>query len=387
MLPSEKSVFQKFVSFIKQNKLILPNDKIILALSGGSDYVFFFRMLLYLQKDIYFLFVGCHINHQLRGEDSDGDEKFCSSLCSKNQIDFLTEKINVIEFASENKLSIEEAARELRYNKLSAFKERLNFNKIATAHNIDDNAETVLLNLFKGAGLNGLSGIPIIRESIIRPVITFSKNEITEFLSKIKQDFRTDLSNFENDYQRNFIRNKIFPLLKEINPKLSTAVFRNSQIIRNTSISFEYLIKKFSNEFIDFNDNILSINLLPEFENKIAIILDSARIAMNERFSYSFTFRDYEKFSELFFKQKGSSIKLRNNFIVLKEQNKLMVFKQSKNGEVCSQEAKISLDGESIYFDGFQIKTELLSFSPEFKNQGNHSEFISANKLDNIFIF
>ena len=111
-----------------------------------------------------------HVNHMIRGKAANEDEKFCKQLCLKSRIDYFTVKRNVPAFAKKNKISIEEAAREIRYKELIKFQKKYRYDKIATAHNCNDNAETVLLNLIKGTGIKGLSGIPIRRENIIRPI-------------------------------------------------------------------------------------------------------------------------------------------------------------------------------------------------------------------------
>ncbi|MGA7836827.1 MAG: tRNA lysidine(34) synthetase TilS, partial [Ignavibacteriaceae bacterium] len=228
-----KKTEEKVLKFIDQKNLISRRDKILIALSGGPDSVFLFHFLLKFRKRFQIDLAAAHINHKLRGKNSDADEKFCKDLCEQNDIQFFSTRKDVKKIAAAKKISLEEAGREIRYSEFKRIAVQNNFSKIATAHNCSDNAETVFFNLIKGTGLKGLSGIPIKRENIIRPVLVLTKNEILEYLSKKKLKFRMDESNLESEFERNFIRNEIFPLIKEkLNPAFEEKIFHNSEILK-----------------------------------------------------------------------------------------------------------------------------------------------------------
>jgi len=185
-----------------------------------------------------------HLNHNLRGKEANIDEQFCKNLTAQKRIPFFSSSKNVKLFAKRKRMSIEEAGRELRYGELLKIAKTHNYTKIATAHNADDNAETVLLNLIKGTGIKGLSGIPERREKIIRPILVLSKKEILKYLHNKKIKYRTDSSNIENEYQRNYLRNEIIPLIKnKLNPQFDSAVFRTSEIIRGYTSLIDEQIK------------------------------------------------------------------------------------------------------------------------------------------------
>jgi tRNA(Ile)-lysidine synthase len=205
----------------------------LVAFSGGSDSVFLLEFLLKYKRRFKIDLAAFHLNHNLRGKEAKIDERFCKNLTAQKKIPFFSTSKNVKLFAKRNRMSLEEAGRELRYGELLKIAKTHNYKKIATAHNADDNTETVLLNLIKGTGIRGLSGIPERREEIIRPILVLTKKEILDYLHNKKIKYRTDSSNIKNDYQRNYLRNEVIPLIKDkLNPQFDSAVFRTSEIIR-----------------------------------------------------------------------------------------------------------------------------------------------------------
>ena len=138
------------------------------------------------QKRLRIKLSAFHINHKLRGKSADEDELFCEEFCSNHQIDFSSVSKNIKSVSVKNKISIEESGRNIRYKELQKRLRQIKFDKIATAHNANDNTETVLLNLIKGTGIDGISGIPVVRQNIIRPVSSFTKEEILDYLERHK---------------------------------------------------------------------------------------------------------------------------------------------------------------------------------------------------------
>lgn len=199
------------------NLIPVPHQKILVALSGGADSVALLRSLHAQSYDIEAL----HCNFQLRGEESDRDERFVVSLCQKYDIPLHVKRFETKEYAKEHGISIEMAARELRYEWFEQKRIELHAAYIAVAHHSEDQAETVLLNLIRGTGLRGLAGMKFINGHIIRPMLNVSKSEILEYLKRIDQDYVTDSSNFELDATRNRIRLEIMPKLKQINPHVT----------------------------------------------------------------------------------------------------------------------------------------------------------------------
>lgn len=215
--------------------MLKPRDSVIVGVSGGPDSVALFHALLTLASRFSIRLGVAHLNHCLRQNDSDKDAEFVSSLSTKFNIPCYLHKVNVRKYQLENKLSLEEAARNVRYTFLNKVAEKNRFNKIALGHNFDDNAELVLMNLFRGSGPLGLSGISPVRDGkTIRPLLQINRSEIIAFLDKNGLKYISDKSNRDTRFLRNRIRHDLIPLLKTYyNPKISQSLNRLASITRS----------------------------------------------------------------------------------------------------------------------------------------------------------
>ena len=202
----------KFQHHIEQNFPQLKDKKLLLAVSGGIDSMVLLDLFYKLRFDICVV----HCNFQLRGTESDADELLVREICQEGYIPYFIESFDTLEFAKENKLSIQLAARKLRYD---WFQEiiSLGFDYVLTAHHLDDNVETFLINFTRGTGLEGLTGIPAQNGNIIRPLLPFSREEIENYANENRIQWREDLSNASDKYFRNKLRHNIVPILKELN--------------------------------------------------------------------------------------------------------------------------------------------------------------------------
>jgi len=209
-------VKQSFLAEIKQRKLCDSKNKILLAVSGGIDSM----AMLHLFQECGFNIGVAHANFKLRGDESMGDEKFVEEICKKNFIPFYTRRFETESYAKENHLSIQMAARELRYQWFNDLSIELGFDHVATAHHLNDSIETILLNLVRGSGLEGFDGIASKNGNIIRPMLFATRELIENYAKEKKIQWREDRSNTTDDYSRNFIRHQVYPLLKELNPSL-----------------------------------------------------------------------------------------------------------------------------------------------------------------------
>lgn len=219
--------------FIAQHNLIVQGDKIIAAVSGGIDSMVLLHMLNALKSDLNLGLAVAHFNHQLRNSESDGDEAFVRAMAAKYGLECYVERANTSLAAESKKTSLQEAARDLRYTFFHKLRNSLGYEKIATAHQADDNAETVLFNLFRGSGVHGLSGIPLVRKdlSVIRPLLFATRDQITDYASTSGITYREDSSNGRQEYTRNFIRATLVPLIREnINPNLSMALRKTAEL-------------------------------------------------------------------------------------------------------------------------------------------------------------
>lgn len=230
-----------FIEHITMNKLFDKNRPILLAVSGGVDSVV---MLDLFVKSGYSVAVA-HCNFQLRKDDSDKDEEFVKKLAKNYGVKFHTVKFDTTTEAFSKGVSIQMAARELRYNWFEKLVEEEKYDYLATAHHKNDVAESVLLNLTKGTGISGLHGI-LNRDYIVRPLINFSKSDILKYADKEQLEYREDISNADDKYARNLIRNKVIPSLESINPSVVESIstsalhFKDVEEILNQKIEQEY---------------------------------------------------------------------------------------------------------------------------------------------------
>lgn len=245
--------------YIQKEQLFGREDTILVALSGGADSVALLRILL---EEGYHC-IAAHCNFHLRGEESDRDEKFVRSLCKRLNVKLHTVDFDTEGYAAEQKISIEMAARELRYNWFEDIRVTSGADYIATAHHTDDSVETVLLNLIRGTGLNGLKGISPKNGKIVRPLLCLQRSDILRYLEEIGQPYVTDSTNLQDEYTRNKIRLHLLPLMEEINPSVKSTIFETSQRLRGAYSIYMQAISE-AEKRITENGNIHIKKLLQE---------------------------------------------------------------------------------------------------------------------------
>ena len=220
-------MWSKVGAYIKKHNLLNPNELYIVALSGGADSV----ALLLLLKNAHFNVHAAHCNFRLRGEESDRDEAFCVELCKGLGVELHRAHFDTREYAELHKVSIEMAARELRYKWFEQLREDIGAAGICVAHHRDDSVETILLNLVRGTGLRGLTGIQPRNGNILRPLLCVSRAEIEAFLAEKGQKYVTDSTNLKADVQRNIVRLEVLPLLRKLNPAVAENIQRTAEYL------------------------------------------------------------------------------------------------------------------------------------------------------------
>jgi len=248
-------VTEQFLNHIQSNDLCRKDDKILLAVSGGVDSM----VMLYLFRDAGFSVGVAHCNFQLRGKESDGDEKFVEGVCTELGLPFYSVRFDTELYAWDNGLSTQMAARELRYQWFERLMEEHHYAWLATGHHFDDTLETVLLNWARGSSLEGLAGIPVKNKKIIRPLLFATRAHVEKFAEAHGIQWRDDQSNFTDDYQRNFVRHQIIPKFKELNPSLEATLHNGLEKIRCDLELIYHAVETWKGKFISGDDHRITI--------------------------------------------------------------------------------------------------------------------------------
>lgn len=234
-------MWSKVSAYINKHKLLNASDLYIVALSGGADSV----ALLLLLKEGGFNVHAAHCNFLLRGSESDRDEAFCVDLCRRLGVELHRAHFATREYAEAHKVSVEMAARELRYNWFEQLRKDIGAVGICVAHHRDDSVETVLLNMIRGTGLRGLTGIQSRNGYVLRPLLCVSRDEIEHFLAKRGQKYVIDSTNLETDVKRNKVRLQVLPLLRTLNPAVSDNIQRMVENVAEAQIVLDSLLDNF----------------------------------------------------------------------------------------------------------------------------------------------
>ena len=246
-------MLDKIKRYIADNKLFEQSDKLLVGLSGGADSMALLNVLIELKYDCF----AAHCNFHLRGEESDKDQLYVEDWCNFKNIPLITVDFDTTKYAADNKISIEMAARELRYGWFERVRKEHDADYIAVGHHLNDSIETFLLNLIRGTGISGLSGIAPKNGRVVRPLLSVSREEIEEYLDGKATNFRVDSTNLEDIYTRNFVRLNLLPSLEKINPSINDAIARTSKNLSEVEKVYRHVMEKDIKEVL--LDNVIDI--------------------------------------------------------------------------------------------------------------------------------
>ena len=356
-------LFREILKLNKKYNLIENNDTIVVGFSGGPDSVFLVEMLKKLQYFFNFKIYLVHINHLLRGEDADADENFSFEYAKKNNLEIFIKRIPVKEIAKEVGKTLEEVGREERYKFFSEIYEKVGANKIATAHNKDDQIETFLFRLIRGTSLQGLEGIRIKNNNIIRPISEIHKKDILEYLNKNEIQYKIDKTNFENEFTRNSIRLDLIPFIEErYNIKFKDKIFSLIEEIRennqNNSLSL--------GNYTDSKNRILleKIKFLSDFDKKnlFSLFLNQKNIEFNRN--------KIDEINSLIKSNGTKKIDLDKTYRIVKDYTHLYVEDKKEDCVINNNVIQLKIPSEQI-FDNFKIRINIVENLdiPKKKNQ------------------
>ena len=320
----------KFIKQLNSFK-IKSSHKIILALSGGIDSMVLLD-LLYKSK---LNFVVAHCNFSLRGQESEMDQLFIEKICQKMKLKLFVKKINTQQYATQNKISIQMAARETRYAWFRKLLKEHKCNYIFTAHHSDDSVETFLINLIRGTGIRGLQGIKSFNNDLIRPLMGFSKSDLIKYAKEHNIDYKEDGSNSDDYYVRNKIRHKIIPLMESINPSVKESILMTIQNLNN--------VEKIYTEFIKEQKKLIFTKRNNEFHINISALLNQLcpRQILHEIIS-DYGFNDIDAVFNSLYSNSGKEF-FSPNFYMIKDRKNLVITKN-----ICQDSYYVSKDTHAI---------------------------------------
>ena len=383
-LNSKKKLETEILNFIDRYELIGDGDKLLLALSGGPDSVFAFHFLLKYQERFKLQLACIHINHMLRGKESDDDEKFVRALCKSRGIELHVRGSDTRKYSKENGYSIEEAARRLRYSEFYAIRLKTGFNKIVTAHNCNDNTETIFINTIKGTGLSGFSGIPVERDNIIRPFLAVTKKEILDFLDSRNIDYRKDSSNYSTDFQRNYLRINIIPELEHnINPSLHSTILNTSLNLQAALKYLNLLVDTIMNKsVIGRKDGVELMIDQSELEHEY-LFGEVVKKICTEYLKIEFNKKLFDQIYSLKSVQTGRHLDLENGWQAIRERGSLRFYRDNK---IAGDNEVAFKPGEVAVLGGVRVGCEFIDGDLDWPDKDKNTEIISADKLGDIFI-
>ena len=356
-------LFREILNINKKYNLIENNDTIVVGFSGGPDSVFLLEMLKKLQDFIKFKIYLVHINHLLRGEDADSDENFSFEYAKKNNLEIFIKRIPVKEIAKELGKTLEEVGREERYKFFSEIYEKVGANKIATAHNKDDQIETFLFRLTRGTSLQGLEGIKTKNNNIIRPISEIYKKDILEYLNKNEIQYKIDKTNFENEFTRNSIRLDLIPFIEErYNIKFKDKIFSLIEEIRENNQNNSLNLS----DYTDSKNRILleKIKFLSNFDRKnlLGLFLNEKNIEVNRN--------KIDEINSLIKSNGTKKIDLNKTYRIVKNYTHLYIDEKREDNTINNSTIQLKIPSEQV-FNNFKISVEIAKNLdiPKEKNQ------------------
>lgn len=356
-------LFREILNINKKYNLIENNDIIVVGFSGGPDSVFLVEMLKKLQCFFNFKIYLVHINHLLRGEDADSDENFSFEYAKKNNLEIFIKRIPVKKIAKEIGKTLEEVGREERYKFFSEIYEKVGANKIATAHNKDDQIETFLFRLTRGTSLQGLEGIKTKNNNIIRPISEIYKKDILEYLNKNEIQYKIDKTNFENEFTRNSIRLDLIPFIEErYNIKFKDKIFSLIEEIRENNQNNSLNLS----DYTDSKNRILleKIKFLSNFDRKnlLGLFLNEKNIEVNRN--------KIDEINSLIKSNGTKKIDLNKTYRIVKNYTHLYIEEKREDNTINNSTIQLKIPSEQV-FNNFKISIEIAKNLdiPKEKNQ------------------
>lgn len=363
-------VLEKVQKAISEYSMLKEGNTVIVGLSGGADSVCLLHVLASLRDEYRLKIIASHVNHGIRGDEAKRDSDFSRALAEGLNIEFKLLEADCPREAAKNNETLEEAGRRIRYGFWNSLADERSV--IATAHNSNDNAETVIFNIARGAALNGARGIPPKRDNIIRPLIFCSRDEIEGYCSENGLEFVTDSTNLSNDYTRNRIRHLVLPELKNVNPAFLNAFSRFSICADEASEYIDFVAEEALRK-AKLSENVYSISVLNGFHKAV-----KGRAIIKAVVEFCGEIPDNKKVaSVLECMEKGAKLQLYKNCYCEAKNNELILFSGGNNNcEQFSDVIEIPLEDFSVSFGDYCLEGKI------FEEKSEKEKFLLDNLID-----
>ncbi|MEX1138530.1 MAG: tRNA lysidine(34) synthetase TilS [Bacteroidota bacterium] len=373
-----------FERFITDHALVKPGDRVLLAVSGGIDSMVMLDAFSRIQSAWGLSLSVVHVNHQLRGEESQDDEEFLREAVRKLGLPFLTERVNVKDFQSKHHLSKQEAARTLRYEALERARIETKSKSVTTGHHADDNAETVLMNALRGAGVRGLSGIPIRRDpgSVIRPLLFAYRKDIENYAVTLGIRYREDSSNSSLQYKRNLLRHSLLPFLNdELQTDAARSLNRVSALMRSLGEKLSSETAKVSVEILSVRDGMTAVSI-PKLLGQALVLQEEILLGVLRDHGIEPTTQKVQACLELCSQPTGRSLDLSADWCILHNRGELLLHHRVERAPF---EREV-LVGQEYDFGTFRFASRLLDRIPNRVHYRDGAEVVDADKLGHLVL-
>lgn len=358
-------MLEQFLNHIGQNDLCDKSDAILLAVSGGVDSM----AMLYMFQEAGYRIGVAHCNFQLRGKESDADEDFVRQVCKELDVPFFSRRFETEAYAWENTLSIQMAARELRYAWFEELLIKHTYRCLATGHHFDDSMETILLNLTRGAATDGLAGIPLKNGNVIRPLLFATKKQIEKYAIAKGLVWREDQSNLTDDYQRNFIRHQVVPKLKELNPSLELTWQSGIEKIHGDLALLHQAFEEWKNQFISESAERITIQ-----KNAFVSFPKGGSLLWRYIKNFGFNFEQSKEIVASLFGQPGKRFISSSHLLVVDRELLIITVLQHDWHEVVINERE-----SQFQLGPWQLSQELAAKLPDIVNE--NEAFVDRSTL------
>ncbi|CAM2861335.1 tRNA lysidine(34) synthetase TilS [Hathewaya histolytica] len=361
-------MIEKVMKSIRQHNMIDNGDKILVALSGGPDSVCLLHVLNKLRNELDIEICAAHVNHCLRGEESDKDEEYVVELCKNLNIELFRKRVDVKGYEKEHGVSCEVAGRNLRYNFFNELKEKYVINKIAVAHNANDQAETLLMRVMRGTGIDGLCGIKPVRDKVfIRPILNITRNEIESYCKRECLNPRIDKTNLENIYTRNKVRLELIPYMKEnFNDDIIGALNRLAYNMQSDNEILDDISRQYYEKYCDIKNNKVIISK-EAFKEKKGILTRIIRLALTSLTGDTYNFEKSHIYSiiDIQTHSNGKKVMLPSGIIAYNNYGEVHIL-FGKNLDVLKykstelKEQSLRIGEKNIISENMQVSLEVL---------------------------